>query len=225
MFRELGDRYFIAQCLDDLGSVDAAQGAPERAARLFAAAAALRASIGAQASPRDQLYSAPSLAAVRGRLGAAAFAARWAEGQAMTLDEAIAAALASPPRPAAGPLDPGAGPAAAGAGAAGLSRRELERPAPGGDGAHGRPGRPGARPEPAHDQLAPPVHLRQAGRVVAERGHPLRRRPPPGVRGGRRAGHAPLPAARRVAPRARSAMGSVVLPRARPGRMTRTRRD
>ena len=73
-------------------------------------AAGLRASAGAPLPPADRDRYAALVAAVRAALGEAAFTAAWAEGQALPLDAAIAAACAS----TGGPRDPSAedGPAA-----------------------------------------------------------------------------------------------------------------
>ncbi len=82
----------LAECLAGLASVAAAGSEPERAARLYGAAAAHR--------ERHQLVSLASevadeeegLAAVRAALGEGNFAAAWEAGRAMTLDQALACA-------------------------------------------------------------------------------------------------------------------------------------
>ena len=68
----------------------AVQGRPERAARLLGASAALREEIGAPLSPITQADHDHAVNASREALGEDAFAAAWAEGSAMTLEEAIA---------------------------------------------------------------------------------------------------------------------------------------
>jgi predicted ATPase len=79
-------------------------GGLERTARLFGAAAALRGSLTDAASRGSSLGPTVSrdeyerqVAATRAALGEAAFAAAWAEGQAMTRERAIAYALEGPP--------------------------------------------------------------------------------------------------------------------------------
>ena len=72
----------------------ALQGQAERAARLFGAAAALRAAHGIVLRPCDHALHERTLAAARGLLGGEAFAAAWAAGQALSQDGAIAEALA-----------------------------------------------------------------------------------------------------------------------------------
>jgi predicted ATPase/class 3 adenylate cyclase len=69
-------------------------GEPEKAARLLGASSAILTEMGIDYLPSDQNESAEYLAEVRALLDEAAFEAAWAEGQAMTLDEAVAYALA-----------------------------------------------------------------------------------------------------------------------------------
>ena len=68
-------------------------GMPEKAARLLGAAAASLDELGIDYHPSDQQEVAKYTADVRAQLDQAAFEAAWAEGQAMTLDEAIGYAL------------------------------------------------------------------------------------------------------------------------------------
>jgi predicted ATPase/transcriptional regulator with XRE-family HTH domain len=83
----------MADCLDWLGAVEAAQGEPVRAARLFGAAEAQWQAIGAiRYTPDLQAYER-DVASVRTQLDEPAFAAAWAEGRALTLDQALAHAL------------------------------------------------------------------------------------------------------------------------------------
>jgi predicted neutral ceramidase superfamily lipid hydrolase len=69
------------------------QGQPKRAAWLFGAAEALRETSGASIPPVDRADYDRILAAVRAQLDEQTFAAAWAEGRAMTLEQAIAYAL------------------------------------------------------------------------------------------------------------------------------------
>src|SRR5262249_28976326 len=62
------------------------------AARLFAGAAALRATIGASVIPTEQAAYDRSLDRLRGRLGESDFAEAWAAGAALKPDAAIARA-------------------------------------------------------------------------------------------------------------------------------------
>jgi predicted ATPase/transcriptional regulator with XRE-family HTH domain len=97
LFRELGDRWGIAYSLGGVATVISVQGQPPetlaRAVRLFGAAAALRATISASVPPNERADYDRTVTAVRTALGAAAFAAAWAEGQALTLEQALADAL------------------------------------------------------------------------------------------------------------------------------------
>ncbi|HET9000843.1 MAG TPA: adenylate/guanylate cyclase domain-containing protein [bacterium] len=93
--REAGYRVTILMCLLGLADVFSALKQDDRAARLFAAAEALRAAIGHLLAPQDQAEYEGLLASARSRLGAAPFAAAWAEGRAMTLEQAIDYALAT----------------------------------------------------------------------------------------------------------------------------------
>jgi hypothetical protein len=89
---ELGDRWVTAICLDALVGVATAEGLPVKAARLFGAAAALRDAINAPLPPFERTLHKRYFPAARAQLDAEAFAAAWAEGQVMTLEEAMAAA-------------------------------------------------------------------------------------------------------------------------------------
>jgi hypothetical protein len=91
-WRALGDAVGASHALDEIAQGAAAAGRPQQAGRLFGAAAALRErAVGASwllwRGTRDR-----ALAAVRAALGADAFAAAWAAGQALTLEGALAEA-------------------------------------------------------------------------------------------------------------------------------------
>jgi tetratricopeptide (TPR) repeat protein len=88
-----GSSLFIAIALTTLAAVTRAEGTAEKAARLLGAAASIRAASQTrvprpEAEERDRL-----LAELRAALGDDAFATAWAEGQAMSRDEAITYAL------------------------------------------------------------------------------------------------------------------------------------
>ncbi|HEX5505900.1 MAG TPA: protein kinase, partial [Thermomicrobiales bacterium] len=93
LYRELGDPRATAECLEGLAGVAGAQGSPARAARLFGAAAALRADLGVPMPSFIRRYYEHFLAAARAHADEAAFAAAWAEGEALPLAEAITYAL------------------------------------------------------------------------------------------------------------------------------------
>ncbi len=65
----------------------------QRAARLFGAAEALREAIATPLSPVDRSAQEQAVANVRAHLDVATFAAAWAEGRAMTLEQATSYAL------------------------------------------------------------------------------------------------------------------------------------
>jgi hypothetical protein len=71
------------------------QGRPERAARLLGASAALRDDMGAPLAPTSRADHDHAANAARAALGEDAFAAAWAVGHAMSLEEAITDALDS----------------------------------------------------------------------------------------------------------------------------------
>jgi predicted ATPase/uncharacterized protein HemY len=89
LFHHLSDMEGIADCLEGLATTRLELEQAERAARLWGAAAALRATISAPIWPSDRAGYERSVARARARLGAAAFGAAWAAGQAMPLDQAI----------------------------------------------------------------------------------------------------------------------------------------
>ena len=93
VFHDLGQKRDSALCLDGLAWVAEAQGHARRAAVLYGAVAALREATGAQEPPLDRANYARSVDRVRDRLGDGAFAEAWAEGRALTLEQAIAYAL------------------------------------------------------------------------------------------------------------------------------------
>jgi hypothetical protein len=90
--QEVADRRAIAGCLSGLAAV-AAQPQPDRAARLFGAAEALRQAMGAHRSLIDPPGYEHTMAAIRAQLDEQAFATAWAEGRAMSLEEAVCIAL------------------------------------------------------------------------------------------------------------------------------------
>jgi predicted ATPase/transcriptional regulator with XRE-family HTH domain len=84
----------LAWCLAGLGSAAALDEAPVRAARLWGAAEGLRQTIGCRRAPAARATDERALAVARSQLGDEAFAAAWAAGEALTLEEALAEACA-----------------------------------------------------------------------------------------------------------------------------------
>ncbi len=95
MSREVRDMLGIASCLGGLAGVSVAQGQLERAARMFGAAKAAHEASGLVPDPVDRAEIDRRVTAVRSMLSEPAFAAAWAEGLAMTVEQAIEYALAS----------------------------------------------------------------------------------------------------------------------------------
>jgi hypothetical protein len=79
-----------------LAGVAGGWGDVERAARLWGAAEALREAIGAPLPPNLTPYHDGLVAAIRAGADEEAWAAAWAAGRALPLEEAIAAALEEP---------------------------------------------------------------------------------------------------------------------------------
>jgi non-specific serine/threonine protein kinase len=103
--QEAGAQVKAAAALVRLAGLERSKGRPERAVRLLGAEQAWRASaamhgaVGPLRPPRPDRH----VAALIRRLGAERFAAAWQDGQAMTLEEATAYALADAEPPVDGP--------------------------------------------------------------------------------------------------------------------------
>lgn len=117
ILRDVDDRWWLAWCLEGVAGAAVAYDFPERAARLFGAAEALRAAIGASRPTGFRSYFERDLAAARNSLDEAAFENAWEEGQAMTPARAIEYALEQ--------QDTAVSPHSVG-NAGGLSPREVE---------------------------------------------------------------------------------------------------
>ncbi len=87
--RETGNRWISEECLEGFARVASAKGECEKAARLFGAAEVLREAVGWHPAPPDQAYHDQCVASARAGLEETAFAAAWAEGRAMTLEQAV----------------------------------------------------------------------------------------------------------------------------------------
>ena len=77
-----------------MGSEAALGEEPERAARLWGTVEVLRETTRKRTAPGSRATYERALAAARAQLGEEAFAAAWAAGRALTLEQAIAEALA-----------------------------------------------------------------------------------------------------------------------------------
>jgi hypothetical protein len=99
--KEIGDKDIGSESLEGLACYAASGAEVQRAARLFGVAQALREAVGYQQSPKERSLREPYLAVARSRLGEAAWETAFAEGQAMSFEEAVEYALSvdelSPP--------------------------------------------------------------------------------------------------------------------------------
>jgi non-specific serine/threonine protein kinase len=91
--REMGDQDGIAPIFEGLAAIGAARGDDIPAVRLAAAADALRAATGVPRSSPERAGHDRALTSLRARLDRAEFARAWSEGQALSLDQAIGAAM------------------------------------------------------------------------------------------------------------------------------------
>ena len=101
LFRRVGNRLGVAFCLEALAAAAGMSGQPLRAARLFGVAEVLREAIHAPLTGTNTAYYQQLVAMGRGKGDPGAFAAAWAQGRAMTEDQAISFALSE-----ANPEDP-----------------------------------------------------------------------------------------------------------------------
>jgi predicted ATPase/DNA-binding CsgD family transcriptional regulator len=93
--REVGIRWIVEECLEGLAGVASARRHYEQAARLFAAAEALRIALDHHRPPPDQADYEQRVASTRAALEQTAFAAAWAHGAEMAPEQAIEYALMS----------------------------------------------------------------------------------------------------------------------------------
>ncbi len=93
VWQAAGLRFGVPLSLAAFASLATAQEQAERAARLFGAAEALQAVFHFILAPADRADHDRDVATVRAALGEAAFVAAWAEGRAMTMEQAIDEAL------------------------------------------------------------------------------------------------------------------------------------
>ncbi len=93
LFQSVGVAWNVAYMLGGLAGIARAWGQRERAVRLYGAAATLRAAVGGPTYPDRLAARDRDISALRGALGEEAFAAAWAAGQALPLEQAITEAL------------------------------------------------------------------------------------------------------------------------------------
>jgi predicted ATPase/DNA-binding SARP family transcriptional activator len=119
--RELQDRWRVTNVLEDFAALALSRGGAATAARLLAAAQALRALIGTVIPPCESPLHDETLAGVRAALGDDAFATAWQQGT-LAAAEDLEAEL-----PAAGPAAPAPGPVDS---APGVPASTIPAPAP-----------------------------------------------------------------------------------------------
>jgi non-specific serine/threonine protein kinase len=95
--RELGSMFALAQSLEDVAVLAGRQGEGERAMRLLGAAETFCETLGARPPVAIAAEYERTVREGRAELGEERFAARWAEGRAMSLEQAIDYALARSP--------------------------------------------------------------------------------------------------------------------------------
>ncbi len=93
LFGETGDKWVATECIEGLALIASAQGLSERAARLFGVAEAARETFGITMPRPERGDQEHFEKTAREGLGDEAFSAAWAEGRAMTLEQAIEYAL------------------------------------------------------------------------------------------------------------------------------------
>jgi predicted ATPase/DNA-binding SARP family transcriptional activator len=93
-FQEGQIQHGLIYCVEGLITLAAARNQPERAARLLGWADTMRNAIGDARPPGEQIGLEQDLAAARVQLPASFFAENYAAGQTLTMDEAVALALA-----------------------------------------------------------------------------------------------------------------------------------
>ncbi len=103
-WKRLGHRAAIAHQLECFAAIALTRRDYTRVATLYGAAGALREKIGISMSPPEKIEYERQLTGLRASLDEKAFAAAWAEGQALSMDDAIKLALE---RPAAQKSAPG----------------------------------------------------------------------------------------------------------------------
>ncbi len=110
LFRKMGNQSMITHCLASVAIVAVAQGQRTWGVRLLGTVETVRETRGVPRPPVMQGFYEQSLASARARLGEEGFAAVWAQGRAMTPEQALAAQdpvpTTKPPAPARAPTAP-----------------------------------------------------------------------------------------------------------------------
>jgi len=93
LFRKIDDQSMMVYCLENLAVVVVAQGQLTWGVRLWGAVETVREACGVPRPSAMRLLCEQSLATARAQVDEGAFAAVWAEGRAMTPEQALAAGL------------------------------------------------------------------------------------------------------------------------------------
>jgi non-specific serine/threonine protein kinase len=126
--KDLGNKTVASESLEGLACILEAEGAYERAARLFGVAEALRGAVGFQHMPEEESWRQPYRATTRSQLGEHPWEEALAQGRKMSMEEAIEYAL-SAEEPSATTLSSPTShspPSSAPKHRAGLTSREIE---------------------------------------------------------------------------------------------------
>ena len=92
-WQRLGHRAAIAHQLECFAFIAKAMEQPERAAKLFGAAEALREKINIAMTPPERITYEREVNDLRANMDEEAFSSHWAQGRAMTIDQVIGFAL------------------------------------------------------------------------------------------------------------------------------------
>ena len=91
--RQMDNKFIAISNLEGLACIAAARGEDKRAARIFGAAHKLNKTVGNYHTPAERALREPYLTSVRSRLDETSWEAAFAEGRAMTFEEAVEYAL------------------------------------------------------------------------------------------------------------------------------------
>jgi hypothetical protein len=92
-YREISMDPAVANLLECFAMISVAKEQPERAARLFGAAEALREKLGADMTSYERMEYEPAVAALRAGMAPEDFEAAWAAGAGIDVDRAIETAI------------------------------------------------------------------------------------------------------------------------------------
>ena len=93
VFQDYGNRPAVAHQLECFAMIAVAEEEPQRAAKLFAAAEAIRQATGHKPTDEEQAEESQFTSRLRAMLAEAEFNALWEEGKSMMMEEAIRYAL------------------------------------------------------------------------------------------------------------------------------------